>query len=347
MEKRQSIQLRMLSYVVIAYMMMAFAWWTILLFTKNEDAFLAKRDKLRLIMATEMGVQTDEVFFQSETYRQLQQQYQRQELMILGEAVVFVISLAIGVWLINRGYNKEMLAAQQRRNFLLSITHELKSPLASIRLILETFQKRKLPEEQFEKFNRSAVQEVDRLNKLVNDLLLSAKLETTYQIHETAIDLVPMLEDMVDKLAIKYPEAQLTLTETGDTPFIRGDLDGLRSVFSNLLENAIKYSPAPAQIEMVISPHPDYLQIDVADQGIGIPDREKQRIFDKFYRVGNEDTRNSKGTGLGLYIVKQIVLAHQGKIQVTDNSPRGARFQIKLPVPRNNIPYDQTAIGGG
>ncbi|HMQ50099.1 MAG TPA: HAMP domain-containing sensor histidine kinase [Saprospiraceae bacterium] len=346
MEKRQSIQLRLLSYVVIAYMMMAFAWWTILLFTKNEDAFLAKRDKLRLIMAAEMGVQTDEVFFKSEVYKELQQQYQRQEMMILGEAVVFVISLAIGVWLINRGYNKEMLAAQQRRNFLLSITHELKSPLASIRLILETFQKRKLPEEQLEKFNKSALQEVDRLNKLVNDLLLSAKLETTYQVHETAIDLVSMLEEMMDKLAIKYPEAQWQLTETGDTPFIRGDVDGLTSVFSNLLENALKYSPAPAQIEIVIQPSSHFLEIDIADQGIGIPDREKSRIFDKFYRVGNEDTRKTKGTGLGLYIVKQIILAHQGKIQISDNTPQGVRFQIKLPIPVNKMAYDQTVVGG-
>ena len=144
----QNLRLRLLSYIVIAYMMMAFAWWSILLFTKNRDAFRAKRDLFRIGMIADGTVKNDQEFLATDVYKNLSKQYQRQEWMILGEATFFVISLVIGVWLINRGYNKEVNAAQQRRNFLLSITHELKSPIASIRLVLETFMKRKLSPEQ-------------------------------------------------------------------------------------------------------------------------------------------------------------------------------------------------------
>ncbi|HQU58882.1 MAG TPA: histidine kinase dimerization/phospho-acceptor domain-containing protein, partial [Saprospiraceae bacterium] len=202
LEKPRNIQLRLLSYGVIAYMTMALAWWSILLFTKNRDAFTAKQESMRIIMVArgEVPPKDDEAFFQSAPYQRLEAQYRSQEYMILGEATVFVISLAIGVWLINRGYNKEMMAAQQRRNFLLSITHELKSPIASIRLVLETFQRRTLPKEKADKLLHNALVEAERLNTLVNDLLLSAKLETAYQPHMEPVDMAQLLEDILEQM---------------------------------------------------------------------------------------------------------------------------------------------------
>ncbi|MCB0553654.1 MAG: HAMP domain-containing histidine kinase [Phaeodactylibacter sp.] len=334
MEKPRNIQLRLLSYGVIAYMTMALAWWSILLFTKNRDAFTAKQESMRIIMVArgEVPPKDDEAFFQSAPYQRLEAQYRSQEYMILGEATVFVISLAIGVWLINRGYNKEMMAAQQRRNFLLSITHELKSPIASIRLVLETFQRRTLPKEKADKLLHNALVEAERLNTLVNDLLLSAKLETAYQPHMEPVDMAQLLEDILEQMEAKYSKANITFNKMTPIDKISGDKMGLTSVILNLLENAVKYSPAQAEIEARISQEGHFITLEIADQGIGIEEKEKNKIFEKFYRIGSEDTRKTKGTGLGLYIVKQLVLAHNGKIDVRNNEPNGTVFSVEIPV---------------
>lgn len=331
MERRQNIQLRLLSYGVIVYMLLAFAWWSVLLYTKNQDAYEAKRDLLKIMLIAEGIVGNDAEFNMHPRAAELEQQYEWQEYMILGEAIVFVISLVIGVWMINRGYNKEMLASQQRRNFLLSITHELKSPIASIRLILETFRKRALNLEQQEKFSNNALRETDRLNTLVNDLLLSAKLETAYQPHRDPLDLPELVGEIVNSMEEKYPQVQFSLSIERDFPPLYGDKLGLTSVALNLMENAVKYAGEEPAIEVCLKARPEFVVWKVADNGIGVEDKEKKRIFEKFYRVGNEDTRKTKGTGLGLFIVDQIVRAHNGKIAVLDNSPRGTVFSIQLP----------------
>jgi len=328
---KKNINLRLLSYTVIAYMMLAFAWWSILLFVKNRDAYQAKRDKDRILMVAQGIVRTDAEYYQTESYKQLTRDYKRQEWMILGESFVFVISLVIGIWLINRGYNKAFNAARQQRNFLLSITHELKSPIASIRLVLETLLRRKLNNEQSDKLSRSALKELDRLNGLVNDLLLSARLETAYQLNLEPLHLGELLTDILQELEAKYPEAAFSYHQTEGPVEINGDKTGLTSVAINLLENAVKYSGENLQIEVRLNSDEEKVWFSVADQGIGLDDREKKVVFNKFYRVGSEDTRKTKGTGLGLYIVNQIVKAHKGTIEVLDNQPKGTIFRIWLP----------------
>lgn len=293
---------------------------------------MAKRDNLRILMVAEGVINTDQQFFQSAQYLRLKKQYTRQEYMILGEAVVFTISLLIGLWLINRGYKQEVASARQQHNFLLSITHELKSPLASIRLVLETIQKRKLPPDKTLQLSRGALVETERLNALVNDLLLSARLEAAYQPNTETVDLAQMLEDIIERLRNKYPEVSFAFHKQTATEKIQGDESGLASVIINLLENAVKYSITPIEIDANIRQEEDCLVLEIGDNGIGIDDKEKSKIFDKFYRIGNEDTRKTKGTGLGLYIVNQIIKAHSGTITVKDNEPSGTLFHIKLPL---------------
>lgn len=328
-----NIRLRVLSYIVIAYMLMAFSWWSVLLWKTLDDAFQAKSSYLKIGMIAEGKIRTDLDFYQSPEYNQLEKQYTRQQWMVAGEGLFFVISLVVGVWLINRGYNKEVYATRQSRNFLLSITHELKSPIASIKLILETFLKRrdKLAPEQMDKLTSSGLREADRLNMLVNDLLLSAKLETAYQIHPDRFNLDELLEDLVLKIEEKYPAVHFHYQCEPRDLIIEADKMGLTSVFINLLENAVKYSKGDQEISMQVEEKGEQIQIQVADLGIGISELEKERIFDKFYRVGSEDTRTTKGTGLGLFIVKEIVKAHGGRISVSDNKPKGTIFNITLP----------------
>ncbi|MEM9916986.1 MAG: ATP-binding protein [Bacteroidota bacterium] len=327
----QNRRLRILSYVVIAYMLIAFLWWSVLLYTKNKDAFRAKAELLKIVLIAKDQIKDDETFKKTEAYQDLYRKYRHHEWMIFGEAVVFVISLVIGLYLINRAYGREMDAALNRRNFLLSITHELKSPIASIRLILETFLKRNLKKEQTDKLSGNALKEADRLNTLVNDLLLAARMETAYKPNLESMRLDAFLKEIVEKLRSKYPNSNFRLKLHDDLPAIEADRLGMTSVALNLLENAVKYSFDQAEIEVNLSKKDGKLYWETSDRGTGIPDEEKKKVFDRFYRVGNEDTRKTKGTGLGLYIVKEIIQAHEGVITILDNKPKGTIFKIALP----------------
>ncbi|MBX2930067.1 MAG: sensor histidine kinase [Saprospiraceae bacterium] len=324
--------MRILSIGVIIYILAAVTWWSFLLVKKNREAFDAKERYYRQDMQMKGLAGSEAEFFESETYLRLQKTHRRQQLMIIGEGTVFVLSLLLGIWFVNRAYLQEAASARQRRNFLLSITHELKSPIAGIQLAVETLLKRELLREQSEKLLGNALRETGRLNILVNDLLLSAKLETAYRPHIEPLDISAMMEEIVREFQAKYPNATFQLSCSDDLPPFAGDRSGLSAVGYNLLENAAKYSPEPAWVAMSIQARDNNgIRLEVADRGVGIPEKERRRIFDKFYRIGNEDTRQTKGTGLGLYIVEQIVLAHQGTIAVLDNSPAGAIFRIDLP----------------
>lgn len=331
-----NIKLRLLSYFVIAYMLIAFAWWSILLYQKNRDAYVAKIELLKIALAADFKFETPEEyenhFFNSIPYIELTKKYKRQEWMIFGEAGVFVLSLVLGIYFINRGYNREIELAQQRRNFLLSITHELKSPIASIRLVLETFLKRKLKPEQHTQLNNNAIADVERLNELVNNLLMAAKLEAAYQPQLEYLELSELVEDIVQKMNEKFPKIKFHQNIEPAIEMLEGDKMGMVSIVTNLIENAVKYNQQDIpEIEVNLNADKNTIGFEVADNGIGISDKEKKKIFERFYRVGNEDTRRTKGTGLGLYIVKQIVKGHQGKIQVVDNQPSGTKFIIQFP----------------
>ena len=309
-------------------MLMAFTWWAILLYTKNQDAFQAKAELMRMGMAAEQTYVNEETFVQNADYQLLALKYKHQESMIFGEALFFFFTLLIGIWLIHRSYTKEILAAQQRRNFLLSITHELKSPIASVRLLLETFLKRNLEKNHSDQLTKTALKETDRLTYLVDNLLLAAKLETAYLPVFEVVNIQELIENIIFTQKEKHPNAEIYFTNCDAVIWANLDKLGFSSVLINLLENAIKYSPNAPKIELKTSLIANELHLQVADCGIGISDKEKRKIFQKFYRVGNEDTRKTKGTGLGLFIVSQIVKAHEGTIQITDNQPTGTIFKL-------------------
>jgi two-component system phosphate regulon sensor histidine kinase PhoR len=324
-------QLRIISYLVIFYMLLAFSWWTVLLHTKNRDAFLAKNELLKLSLIAKNEIKNEEDFLKNSFHIELRDAYKRQEWMILGEASVFVLSLLIGIVFINRGYHKEILAAKQSSNFLLSITHELKSPIASIRLGFETLQRKKLSEEQSHVLLKNGINDTDRLNNLVSDLLLSARLESTYQLNTELFSLEILIDECVQLLKQKFPSAIIKVYLIQEIPEILADYSAIRSVIINLLENAVKYSDSVPEINIGLTSNNERCNIEISDKGIGIDQSERKKIFEKFYRVGNEDQRKTKGTGLGLYIVDQIVRAHNGFITVSSNQPKGTIFNIFLP----------------
>ena len=139
-----------------------------------------------------------------------------------------------------------------------------------------------------------------------------------------------MIEGLIEKCHIKFPRATFNFTKN-EVPILRGDKQGLVSLFTNLLENAAKYSGEQAEIKVSQSFHANKFLFEIADNGVGIPSTETRKVFQKFYRVGSEMTRKTKGTGLGLYIVAQMVKLHNGSISIAENVPKGTIFKIVLP----------------
>jgi signal transduction histidine kinase len=319
-----------IAIVTTAYILMAFGWWSMLLMRKNDEAKQANIELLKLDMQMKNKFVDAASFEQTIEYQHVIEKYQRQAKMVWGEGSVLFLGLLIGFWMIQRSLQKEVALNNQRRNFLLSVTHELKSPIASIRLILQTFQKRKLDETQQAKFLNAAVVEADRLHELVDNLLLSSRLENHYERSIEEINIAAMIDELIEKCRIKFPRATFNFVKN-EVPILRGDRQGLVSLFTNLLENAAKYSDEQAEITVHQNFAADKFMFEIADNGVGIPATEKRKVFEKFYRVGSEMTRRTKGTGLGLYIVAQIVKLHNGLISIADNTPKGTVFKIMLP----------------
>lgn len=332
-------QLRLISWGIILYLLLAFVWWSVLLYTKNRDAFQAKAELLKVVLIAKGEIQDTADFDANPAYLELKSRYDRQALMILGEVMVLMITLVAGIWFINRGYNREVITAQAQRNFLLSITHELKSPLAGIRLVLDTIRKRDLNQDQKMQLTHNALAETKRLTSLVEDLLLAAKVETGYQPNMETVDLPALMEQVVEVVRKNHPEREMLLELQVETLPFYMDKAGITSVLVNLLENAVKYSPEGTPIQVQLHQTDLHWVISVKDQGNGIPDGLKKKIFQKFYRVGDEDTRATKGTGLGLYIVEQLVKAHQGMVKVENNSPKGSVFSVCLPLSLASSPH--------
>ncbi|GGI49340.1 hypothetical protein GCM10011425_05520 [Mucilaginibacter galii] len=253
--------------------------------------------------------------------------------MILGEGFMFLAIILGGAMLFHKSLNKERKLVEQKKNFLLSVTHELKSPLASIKLYLETIQKRNLSKEQVTDFVGKCLLDVDRLNDMVENMLLAAKIENqSYTFPKQQFDLSMLVDNIVNRLQINKCDLtqQLINAEIESKIEVTGDKFALTAVVTNLVENAIKYSGPCETVDVKLYTRAGKVHLEVADQGIGIADAEKSRIFDRFYRVGSEETRNTKGTGLGLYIVKQVLDKHEAIINVRDNRPSGSVFEVIL-----------------
>jgi signal transduction histidine kinase len=312
-------------------MLLAFVWWAMLLHIKNNDAFLAKKELLQRVFIDNGSIsQPQDLYFRPE-FLSLKNKYDHQEMMIYGEGLVFVFSLFFGIYMINLGYKSKVDSEKQTRNFLLSITHELKSPLTSIRLALETIQKRDLDNEKKIKLCSNGIEESDRLINLVNDLLLAARVESSYKPLLEKIDIQEKISLSVQSCKQRCPDAVIEWEPNSRPIFIMADDMGIRSAIDNLIDNALKYSFQSKYLKISIAENDDKVIIRFADHGIGISDEFKRKIFDKFYRVGSEDTRKTKGTGLGLFIVSEIVRIHHGKINVSNNLPKGSIFEITLP----------------
>lgn len=246
--------------------------------------------------------------------------------MILGEGAVFLLILIAGIWYVRRSIIKDIKLSQRQSNFLLSVTHELKTPLASNKLYLQTIIKRELEKDQRDQLLVKAIEENDRLERMINNIINASRLENkALQITKEPFELNALAKSSIDRFKQLAPNAVFKL-ELDDKTKITGDRLLIETILNNLIENALKYAGRSSEITVFGNSS----SLGVKDNGPGISPEDQTEIFKKFYRSGNEDTRTQKGTGLGLYIVSKLVQLHGGTINYSNNQPKGACFTIEL-----------------
>ncbi|SNB46404.1 sensor histidine kinase KdpD [Geobacter sp. DSM 9736] len=252
--------------------------------------------------------------------------------IVLAEGLVLLAAILAGVYIIFLYWKRQQRLYREQRNFISQVTHELKSPLASIQLHLETIRLRNPPQEKVERFLDTMLADTERLNNLISNLLMAAKLEQRRrEAHVSTVDLSSLVTTLMERKRAKLPEGgNLALAvENG----IRASVDAeeIEMVLRNLFENAILYSPAAPDISVELKTEGKNILLSFSDKGLGIPKQDLKKIFRMFYRV-RQPGENIRGSGLGLYIVKSVVTEHGGTVRVTSEGPgRGSTFIITLP----------------
>jgi len=308
-------------YLLVVYILLQFFWWAYLIAQLNKEVHDLK---VELVNVKGEGNTKEMV-------DTLNGNLYKRWLMIGGEGTVFSLILTLGILQTRKSFKREANLASMQKNFLMSVTHELKTPIASLRLQIETMMKRNLEKEHQEKILKLALEETERLNALVEKVLLANRLDA---------EGFPISHELV-----KISEIHSWLKTLGHAPWLKNHVfliklpaDGqietdylsLQSIIINLLENSTKYTPENSAIELCIELLDNGFLLRISDSGPGIPKEYHAMIFDKFFRIGSEETRAAKGTGLGLYIVKHLVKYMGGKVTMDSEKDKGTVFTLQF-----------------
>lgn len=280
-----------LFWILLAYILAALIWWFIAL---NQQNKLMTKYEMEQVQPTDKNYQTK--------YNEIKSLEKRKTAQYLGEGVTFFLLIIAGAVFVFRAVRRELRISQQQQNFMIAITHELKTPISVARLNLETMQKRKLDETQQQRLIQTTLEETNRLNALCNNMLLSSQIEAGgYRITNEETNFSELVGKCVQDFITRYPQQKIEPDIAPDI-FINGDRLMLQMLANNLIDNAIKYGAKDLPVSVLLREENEKIIFQVKDQGKGIADEEKDKIFDKFYRVGNSATKAAKGTGLGLYL---------------------------------------------
>jgi signal transduction histidine kinase len=295
-------QTNILFYILSIYVILQFLWWG-----------------FHLIQLSRESAENESMIF-------------RKTLMIVGEGSVFLLLLVFGLFKISSSIRKELTFSQRKSNFLLSVTHELKTPIASTKLYLQTLMRRELPNEKKEDLLAKALEENERLELLIDNILNASRLDNRALTPiKTEINFNELSNQVIERFKKRYQNLKI-VAKNEESVLVSADEFMLETILTNLIENAVKYAGIDSEITIFSKRINQQIHFGVKDHGPGITDEEKESIFTKFYRSGNEETRQNKGSGLGLYIVSEFVHLHQGKIICKNNSPKGCIFEVTLPL---------------
>lgn len=304
-------------WFLLLYMIAALAWWFIALEKQNSI--------MTSIRIAEL-LKDDPNYLKK--FDAIQEISNRKTTQYIGEGITFLALILVGAVYVYRATRRQLKFSAQQQNFMMAITHELKTPIAVAQLNLETLQKRKLAEDKQQKLITNTLQEANRLNTLCNNILFTSQLDAGgYSVSFQELNLTDIVETCVDDCKSRFTERVIT-EAIEENRLMQGDSFLLQMLVNNLLENALKYSPKNLPIHVSLVTLGTKIALSISDLGQGIDNQEKKKVFDKFYRSGNENTRKAQGTGLGLYLCKKIAETHNGYISVTDNQPNGSTFTV-------------------
>lgn len=308
-------------WLLLFYIVAALAWWFISLENQNRQ-IQHLREELSILQQQKSGQDKNQIL------ATIKAEGDRNNAKYLGEGVAFLILIMVGAFFVFRSVRRQFNLQQQQQNFMMAVTHELKTPISVARLNLETLKKYTLDPEKQKKLILNALDETARLNFLTNNILIASQLEGgRYESSKEELDLSRLLKDCIQDFRNRFPDRKF-LDEIEPDADIKGDPLLLQILINNLIENAIKYSPKDARVTAFLRKYRSGIELQIRDEGPGIPDEEKKKIFSRFYRIGNEATRKKQGTGLGLYLCSIIAKDHNADISVTNNEPTGSNFAV-------------------
>jgi len=300
-------------------MVAAFVWWYVALVQQNELLTATKIETLKAKgEIDQQHIATIDAFAARKT-----KQY-------IGEGLTFLLLFLLGAIYVYRSLLKQLKYSTLQQNFMMAVTHELKTPIAVTQLNLETIVKRDLKPAQQQHLIENTLKETKRLDALCNNILLASQFEMgQYDTSKQMVDLSTIAFQCVQSFEERYTNRKCICSIDAAIQ-LQGEPLLLQLMINNLLDNANKYTDPGTPIFVDLHVIEKNIELNVKDQGIGIAPEEKTKVFDKFYRVGAEQTRSTKGTGLGLYLCKKIVTFHDGFIFVKPNQPKGSIFVVQL-----------------
>ena len=304
-------------WVFLTYMIAAFIWWYVSLEKQNNEIAAIKFQSIQLSDPS-LAAKTQAI-----------QDFQlRKTKQFIGEGVTILLLFLLGAIYVYRSLMKQLRYADQQQNFMMAVTHELKTPIAISHLNIETLLKRDLDATQQLKLLEATLKETKRLDDLSTNILLTSQLDMgKYEADKQLVNLSELVRQTIKSFQERYP-SRVCNAMVEDAMEIQGEPLLIQLLINNLMDNANKYAPISEPIYIHLQTHQNTVQLVVKDQGPGIADAAKNKVFEKFYRLGSESTRTTKGSGLGLYLCKKIATFHNAQIQLTNNTPTGSIFTV-------------------
>ncbi len=256
--------------------------------------------------------------------------------MYIGEGSVFAIVIISGVLYVFFALRKQLAIEKQQSNFLSAVSHELKTPLTSLRMGFDTISASKLSDDQKQEISAFIGEDINRLDKLIQRLLYAREYGSKSSVNaDNPSNASSIIEYEINRLQKEIADKRgiIIISTIEPDVFATISTDQLELVISNLVENSIKFSKSNSSIDVKLIAENSNLELTVSDSGSGFLKREQKKIFKRFYRIGEENTRITSGAGLGLYLVKELIQQHKGKISAYSSGlEKGATFTVTLPI---------------
>jgi len=305
-------------------------WWVV---------FMARLTAEKVDMAQQLGGSPEFV------ERIHQEEFNRQ-IMLGSEGVFFFVLILLGAWIIYRALVRSEELKFHQQNFLMAVTHELKTPLASVQIYLDTLQSPKISPEKKEQIVPRMREDILRLERLVENVLDAGRFDRHgYHLNRSQLNLSALVEERLNHIGKAATTAPISISKRIESEILfNGDSAALSRAIDSILENSLKYHDGERiEIDVSLGTDRKNIVLTVTDKGMGFDGDDSRRLFERFYRVGNEMTRRQSGSGLGLYLCREIVRAHGGEVTAfSAGAGQGATFTITL---KQSSGYENNTAG--